>query len=234
MTSVHHAQFAPSTSTPATTVKHWPLVATLFVLLAVPGIPALLMILLILFHALMPAELIQLVNPAYLQTPLPILLHGISGVVFFLTIPLQFSLRLRQQFPLWHQRSGGIGVVSALLMAASGIWMHHFLTPADLGMRYVGLWLLSLAIIGCFSMAFYQICQRRFAAHQRWMWRGVAAVLATVSGLLLEVFVALTLGQFDALQPALTQWQHEYARLTALGLNMLLLEVYIRRKSAPV
>ncbi len=233
MTSAHHATLSQRTTT-GTTVKHWPLVATLFVLLAVPGIPALLMMLLILFHALMPAELIQLVNPAYLQTPLPILLHGISGVVFFLTIPLQFSLGLRQRFPRWHRQSGRIGVVSALLMAASGIWMHHFLTPADLGMRYVGLWLLSLAIISCFSMAFYQIRQRRFAAHQRWMYRGVVATLATVSTLLLEVFVALTLGQFDALQPALTQWQHEYARLTALCLNMLLLEVYLRRKSAPV
>ena len=233
MTSAHHVPFGQRTPT-ATTVKHWPLVATLFVLLAVPGIPALLMILLILFHSLMPADLLLLVNPAYLQTPLPILLHGLSSVVFFLAIPLQFSPGLRQRFPRWHRQSGRIGVVSALLMAASGIWMHHFLTPADLGMRYVGLWLLSLAIIGCFSMAFYQIRQRRFAAHQRWMYRGVTAVLATVSGLLLEVFVAFTLGQFDALQPALTQWQHDYARLTALGLNMLLLEVYLRRKSAPV
>lgn len=234
MTSVHHAQFAPSTSTPATTVKHWPLVATLFVLLAVPGIPALLMILLILFHPLLPTELIQLVNPAYLQTPLPILLHGSSGVVFFLTIPLQFSPGLRQRFPLWHRQSGRIGVVSAVLMAASGIWMHHYLTPADLGMRYAGLWLLSLAIIGCFSMAFYQIRQRRFAAHQRWMYRGVVAVLATVSSLLLEVLLALSLGQLDSWQTAVSQWQHDYARLTALGLNMLLLELYLRRTSAPV
>jgi len=233
MTSAHHAPFGQHTPT-ASTLKHWPQVATLFVLLAVPGIPALLMILLILCHTLMPAELMLLVNPAYLQTPLPILLHGISGVVFFLTIPLQFSPGLRQRFPLWHRQSGRIGVCSALLMAASGIWMHHFLTPADLGIRYIGLWLLSLAIIGCFSMAFYQIRQRRFAAHQHWMYRGVAAVLATVSGLLLEIFVALTLGHLDGWQAAVSQWQHDYARLTALGLNMLLLEVYLRRKSAPV
>lgn len=231
MTAIQHTQFDPATATPP---KHWPLVTTLFVLLAVPGIPALLIILLILLHPLLPAPLIGLVNPLYLQTPLPILLHGISGVVFFLTIPLQFSAGLRRKHPAWHRQSGRIGVISAQLMAASGIWMHHYLTPADLGMRYAGLWLLSLAIIGCFSMAFYQVRQHRFTAHQHWMYRGVAAVLATVSTLLLEVLLALTLGQLDGWQAAVSQWHHDYARLTALGLNLLLLEVYLRRTSAPL
>ncbi len=235
MTAVQPGQFDPTkTNSTATTTKHWPLVSALFVLLAVPGIPALLIIVLILFHPLLPATLTGLVNPLYLQTPLPILLHGLSGVVFFLLIPLQFSAGLRRTHPNWHRRAGRIGISSALLMAVSGIWMHHFLTPTDLGPRYVGLWALSLCIIGCFSMAFHQVRQRRFAAHQRWMYRGIAAVLATVSTLLLEVFVALTLGQLNILQPLLVQWQHDYARLCALMLNLLLMERYLRRKSAPV
>lgn len=227
MTSAHHAQFSQPT---ATTIKHWPLITTLYVLLAVPGVPALVIILLILFHPLLPAELIQLINPAYLQTPLPILLHGFSGVLFFLTIPLQFSPGLRRNHPLWHRHSGRIGVCSALVMAASGVWMHHFLTPTDLGPRYVGLWALSLAIAGSFCMAFYQVRRRRFAAHQRWMCRGVAAVLATVSTLLLEILLALTLGQLDGWQLAVSQWQHDYARLLGLGLNLLLMEGYLHRR----
>lgn len=232
MTALPQVPADRPTATTSTTEKQWLLVVSLFVLLAVPGIPALLLMFLLLLHSWLPAELLQLLNPAYLQTPQPILLHGISGVVFFLTVPLQFSPVLRQKWPRWHRLSGRVGVVSALLMAASGIWMHHFLTPADLGIRYAGLWLLSLAIIGCFSMAFYQVRQHRFAAHQRWMYRGVAAVLATVSGLLLEVILYVTVGQVDVWQPILKDWLHAYARLSGLALNLLLLECYFRRPPA--
>lgn len=230
MNMAHHAQTSPSVATRA---RQWPLVLILFLLLAVPGIPALMIILLLLCQTWVPAELLSLVNPRYLQTPTPILLHAGSGVLFFLTVPLQFSDRLRQRLPRWHRHCGRLALCSAWLMAASGIWMHHFLTPADLGPRYLGLWALSLCIIGCFSMAFYRVRQRRFAAHQRWMCRGLAAVLATLSGLLLELVAALTLGQLDGWQTAVSQWQHDYARLMALGLNVLLLEAYWRRQKTP-
>lgn len=216
----------------ATLPRQWPLVLTLYLLLAVPGIPALLIILVLLGQSWLPAELLSLINPRYLQTPAPVLLHAGSGVLFFLTVPLQFSALLRQRLPRWHRHSGRVAFGSGLLMAASGIWLHHFLTPADLGVRYVGLWALSLCIIGCFSMAFYRVRQHRVTAHQRWMCRGVAAVLATLSGLLLELMAAFTLGQLDGWQTAVSQWQHDYARLLALGLNLLVLEAYWRRQSA--
>ena len=230
MNMAHHAQTSPSVATRA---RQWPLVLILFLLLAVPGIPALMSILLLLCQTWVPAELLSLVNPRYLLTPAPILLHAGSGVLFFLTVPLQFSDRLRQRLPRWHRHSGRLALCSGWLMAASGVWMHHCLTPADLGPRYLGLWALSLCIIGCFSMAFYRVRQRRFAAHQRWMCRGLAAVLATLSGLLLELIAALTLGQLDGWQLAVGQWQHDYARLTALGLNLLVLEAYWWRQTRP-
>jgi hypothetical protein len=230
MLIAHDAQSSPPAATHA---AQWPLVVTLYLLLAVPGIPALLIIVLLLWQSWLPAELLSLLNPRYLQTPAPILLHAGTGVLFFLTVPLQFSARLRQRTPRWHRNSGRVALGSGLLMAASGVWMHHTLTPADLGPRYVGLWALSLCIIGCFSMAFYRVCQRRFVAHQRWMCRGLAAVLATLSGLLLELIAALTLGQLDGWQTAVSAWQHDYARLLALGLNLLILEAYWRRQTTP-
>lgn len=230
MLIAYHAQ---SSRPDATGTRQWPLVLTLYLLLAVPGIPALLIILLLLGQAWLPAELLSLLNPVYLQTPAAILLHAGSGVLFFLTVPLQFSARLRQRLPRWHRHSGRLALCSGLLMAASGVWMHHMLTPADLGPRYVGLWALSLTIIGCFSLAFYRVRQRLFIAHQRWMYRGVAAVLATLTGLLLELVAALTLGQLDGWQVAVSQWQHDYARLLALGLNLLMLEAYWRRRTTP-
>ena len=90
MLIAYHAQ---SSRPDATGTRQWPLVLTLYLLLAVPGIPALLIILLLLGQAWLPAELLSLLNPVYLQTPAAILLHGGSGVLFFLTVPLQFSLR---------------------------------------------------------------------------------------------------------------------------------------------
>ncbi|MEX0738585.1 MAG: DUF2306 domain-containing protein [Pseudohongiella sp.] len=215
-------------SSPATTTHNWPLVGTLFVLTAIPGVPAIFIVLGVLLGPMDSPLLMSLVNARYFESPLAVLVHGSSGVAFFLTVPLQFSPALRQKHPQWHRVSGRIALLSAYILAASGVWMHHVLTPEELGMRYIGLVIVSTGMVVAFSLAFYYVLNQQITAHRRWMYRAVAITLAVVTPLFIEILAVLTLGQVDTLGPLLAQLLHDYDRLIGLGANLLVAEWLIR------
>lgn len=198
----------------------WPLVFTLWLLTAIPSIPAALIIGLLLLQPLGSTLFIQLVNPHYLASPWAVLVHGCSGMVFFLTMPWQFSPKLRQRHPRWHRFSGRIVLLSAYLLAISGVWMHLFLTPNELGMRFIGLLVISLAMVGAFSMALHAILKREIQRHQRWMYRAVAITLAVVTPMFIEAAAVLTVGQFTLIKPFLAAFFHDYGRVLGLILNL--------------
>jgi len=227
MTSIRTHKF---NTLPATLKHDWPLVSTLFVLLAIPGIPAIFIILGVLMGPMDSSLLVSLVNARYFESPLAVLVHGSSGIGFFLTVPLQFSPAFRQKHPRWHRVSGRIALLSAYLMAASGVWLHHVLTPEELGMRYMGLVIVSLCMVLAFTLAFYHVLKRQITAHRRWMYRAVAVSLAVVTPLFIEILAALTLGQAETFRPLLAQLLHDYDRLTGLAINLLIAEWLIRTK----
>lgn len=207
------------------------LVTSLFLLFAIPGIPAIFIVLLVLFGPFESQQLMSLVNARYFSAPWPLLLHGISSVAFFLTVPWQFSPALRQQAPGWHRNSGRVALLSAYVMAVSAIWLHHSLTPDELGMRYVGLLLMSVGIVLTFSLAFYAVLHGKIAAHRRWMCRAMAIVLAAVTPLFLEVIAAFTLGQLAFFKVLLPELMHDYGRIAAMALNLLVEEYLLSQKA---
>lgn len=210
--------------------KDWPLVGSLFTLTAIPGVPAIVIIVLILTGPIDSPLLMSLINPSYFESPLPVLVHGLSGIAFFLTMPSQFSHTFRQNHLQWHRIAGRVVLISSYAMAASGIWMHQVLTPDELGMRYVGLILISLGICVAFTLAFYFVIKGQIAAHRRWMYRAVAVSLSVVTPLFLEVVAVLTIGQVEAFKPFLVQFLHDYGRLIALCINLLIAELLLRKK----
>lgn len=214
---------------------HWPVVCTLWLLMAIPGIPAILIVSLLLTSLLFgPVEstlLLSLINPLYYASPWAVIVHGGSGAIFFLTMPWQFSPALRGKYPAWHRASGRLVLLSGYSMAVSGIWMHLFLTPDELGMRFIGLLALSCGMVLGFSMAFYAVLQRQFDRHRRWMCRAVAMTLAAVTPLFVQVIAELTVGQVAALKPWLAPFFHDYGRLLGIGLNLLLVEWLLHRKA---
>jgi uncharacterized membrane protein len=207
------------------------LVSSLFLLLAIPGIPAIFIVLLVLFGPFESPMLMSLVNARYFETPWPLLLHGGSSVAFFLTVPWQFSPTFRQKAPGWHRNSGRVALLSAYMMAISAIWMHHSLTPDELGMRYVGLLLMSFGIVLTFSLAFYYVLQGQISAHRRWMYRAMAIVLAAVTPLFLGVIADLTLGQLVLFKTLLPSLMHDYGRLAGMLLNLLVAQWLLRQKA---
>lgn len=220
---------------PAAEFDHnWPVVSTLWLLLAIPGIPAILIVLLLMTSLLFgPVEstlLMSLLHPSYLSAPWAVLVHGSSGAVFFLTMPWQFSPAIRYKHPKWHRASGRLVLLSGCTMAVSGVWMHLVLTPDELGMRFIGLLALCIGTVLAFSIAFYAVLNRQFDRHRRWMCRAVAMTLAAVTPLFVEVIAELTFGQVAALKPWLVPFFHDYSRWLGIGLNLLIAEWLLRKK----
>lgn len=214
---------------PAAEFDHnWPIVSTLWLLLAIPGIPAILIVSLLmtslLFGSVESTMLLSMLNPSYVSTPWTVLLHGSSGAVYFLTMPWQFSPAIRHKHPSWHRVGGWLVLLSGCTMAVSGVWMHLVLTPDELGMRFIGLLALCSATILAFSMAFYAVLNRQFDRHRRWMCRAVAITLAAVTPLFVEVIAELTFGQVAALKPWLEPFFHDYSRLLGIAGNLLIAE----------
>lgn len=206
---------------PAPLRHHWPLVSTLGLLTAIPAIPAGIILMLLLLGPTESTLFVDLVNPHYLTSPWAIWVHGSSGVLFFLAMPWQFSPKFRLQRPAWHRASGRLTLLSAYVMAVSGVWMHLSLTPDERGMRFIGLLVISSAMIVAFSLAFYAVLQRQFERHRRWMYRAVAITLAVVTPLFIEAMAELTIGQLALFKPFLTPFFHDYSRLLGILVNLL-------------
>ncbi len=224
----------PHTATDLVPLRHhWPLVSALWLLTAIPAIPAALILLLLLLGPTESSVFVALVNPNYLTSPWAVVVHGCSGVLFFLAMPWQFSPKFRLQRPVWHRVSGRVTLISAYAMAISGVWMHLSLTPDERGMRFIGLLVLSGAMIVAFSLAFYAVLQRQFQRHQRWMYRAVAITLAAVTPLFIEAMAELTLGQFALFKPLLTPFFYDYSRFLGIVINLWVAQWLLRVPPTP-
>jgi hypothetical protein len=222
---------------------NWPAVSFLLVLTAIPAIPTLFIIPIV----LMGPELIEgagsFINALHFNTPAAVVVHGGAGFLFFLTMPFQFSPalrrsnRTRQNFrdnkhrSGWHKIGGRIAFLSAIVMALSGIWMHHVLSPGQFGARYVSLVIMSLSICVSFSLGLFYIIKGQVETHKKWMTRSVAITLAAITPLFTEILLFLLFGQFEQIFAVIGNWHHDYGRLLAIAINLSIAEVLICKKT---
>lgn len=115
-------------------------------------------------------------NSRFFASPLPVLIHIPSVVLFSILGAFQFAPAFRRRQRGWHRTAGKILIPSGILAALSGLWMAHFYTlpPADGVAVYVerliaGSWML-LSI----GLSVRAIMQRQFATHGAWMIRAYA------------------------------------------------------------
>jgi len=171
-----------------------------------------------------------LINARYFELPAEILVHGISGIVFFFSLPTQFSTRLRVTRPNIHRVMGRLAVVSVCVMAMSGVWMHLVFSPTDLGARFISLVIVAIAICVSFSIGITFAMKKNIAAHKIWMTRAVAVTLAVVTPLFLEVILSLFIDVASPVGELAISVLHDYDRLIGLVLNVLVVEVCMRKK----
>jgi len=130
--------------------------------------------------------------------------HIASGPTSLLLGMILLSGRFRRRLPAWHRYLGRIQVACVLLLVApSGLWMAYYSAAGPIGA--VGVALLAVATGICVGLGWRSAVKRRFADHQRWMWR---TFLLLSSAVVLRVIVGLAsvLGAADTWVDPLAIW----------------------------
>jgi len=203
---------------------NWPVVGFLLFMAGIPGFPA---IFLLAFVAIGPSSGdggSSIINALHFETPAAVYVHGGAGILFFLTMPFQFSPAVRIKNLKLHKAGGRIALLSGYVMGLSAIWMHHVLLPDTFGVRYVVLVVMSIAMCITFSLALWHIINGNVQSHRKWMFRAVAITLAAVTPLFVEAIMLLLFGQFVNIFTVINQFQHDYGRLIGMAINLAIVE----------
>jgi uncharacterized membrane protein len=200
----------------------------LFFYTGLPGIPDVFLIAIVLIGPGAIDGVSDALNQLHFDTPAAILVHGVSGVIYFLTMPFQFSPALRIQGAGWHRRAGYLTVASGYVMSISGFWMHHVLMLDGLGARYISLFIISFCICAAFTIALQKVTSGQIRSHQIWVCRAVAITFSVVTSVCLEVPVNLILGQLESIGFSPAQIMHDYGRLLGMAVNLAVVEYVLR------
>ncbi|PAJ74498.1 hypothetical protein CJF42_10350 [Pseudoalteromonas sp. NBT06-2] len=213
------------------TLNNWPVVGTLLFLTGIAGIPAMFGVALVALGVLGFTGESSLINNIHFAKPGAMFVHGGAGVLFFLTMPFQFSPKVRENNPKRHKLAGRIAVISGCIMAISGVWMHNVLSPESQGVRYSILIVTSMAICSSFLIALYYVIKGNIQVHQLWMARSIAIVLAAITPLFIDILILIIFSNFEVIYTMLTQFQYDYGRLLGIVINLSIVEIIMRKSN---
>ena len=115
----------------------------------------------------------------FAASPVPLVVHIVSAVVYAVLGAFQFSARLRRRHPGWHRRVGRLLVVLGLAVAFSGLWM-TLAYPRKDGTGDL-LWVTRLLVSSGMGVAvilgLVAIRSRNIVRHRAWMTRAYALAL---------------------------------------------------------
>ncbi len=161
------------TATPAGSKRSWPVPAALIALVAIAVIAGVLrLVQLSGGPATIPA------NPRFDASPLPVVVHIVSAIVFALVGAFQFVPRLRRR-RAWHRRAGRVVVVAGLGVALSALWLNQFFPRAHAtrDIVYPLRWVFGVALVVTLVIGFRAARRRNFPRHRAWMIRSCAIAL---------------------------------------------------------
>ena len=163
-------------------------------------------------------------NPRFSATPLPVVIHILSAIVFAMLGAFQFSTRLRRRHRAWHRRAGRIVMVAGLGVGLSALWLNQFFPRAGATreLLYPVRAVFGVAMLVVIALGFLAARRRDFANHRAWMIRSYA--IGLVAGT-----QAFTLGVGGAI---LGHGQMTTALLlvAAWAINLTVAEWAIRRR----
>jgi uncharacterized membrane protein len=159
-------------------------------------------------------------------SPVPVVLHIVSAVLFSVVGAFQFLPGLRRGRRSWHAKAGRVLVPAGFVLALTGLWMATVSPhpvgdgPALLVIRVLfgSYLLLSLAL------AVRALLRHEYAVHGAWMTRAYALGVAAGTQALLLIPASVLFGSTD-----------ESSRAVAMGaawvINLAVAEFVIRRRS---
>ncbi|GLX77138.1 membrane protein [Thalassotalea insulae] len=131
----------------------------------------------------------------YLNTPLPVVIHIVFGIVFNLVAPFQFVKAIRQKWPKVHRLIGRILTLVAIPVVYTALWMNEFFPSYGGTLKYTGIIAYNIVLIGALALAIYYVRRKKIAQHKLWMMRALAAALGPATQRLIIIPVFLMFGQ---------------------------------------
>ena len=115
-------------------------------------------------------------NPRFSATPLPVVIHIVSAIVFAILGAFQFSAHLRRRHRTWHRRAGRIVMVAGLGVGLSALWLNQFFPRAGATreLLYPVRAVFGVAMVVVIALGFLAARRRDFAHHRVWMIRSYA------------------------------------------------------------
>jgi len=112
----------------------------------------------------------------FFASPIPVVTHIVSALLFCMLGAFQFSARLRRSRPGWHRVGGRIAAPAGFVAALSGLWMTQFYpwSGYDGPALYVIRLLVGTAMVLSLVLSLSAIRKRDIQSHMRWMTRAYA------------------------------------------------------------
>ena len=164
-------------------------------------------------------------NARFFDSPVPVVVHIVSSIVFLVLGALQFAPSLRRR--RWHRIAGRIVAPAGLLSATSALWMTLFYAlPASNGPALMVMRLIfGTAMAAGIIVAFVAIRRGEIRTHSAWMTRSYAIGLGAGTQVFTFLFGTLLFGE---------PGEAMHAVLMGAGwvINLAVAEVVIRRRAA--
>jgi uncharacterized membrane protein len=126
---------------------------------------------------LMPA------NPRLNASPVPVVVHITSAILYAALGAFQFSAGLRRRRPGWHRTAGRVLVVLGLAVALSALWLTLFYPrqPGTGALAYLFRLAFGSGMAACITLGFTAIRRHDIARHRAWMTRAYALALGAAT-----------------------------------------------------
>jgi uncharacterized membrane protein len=171
---------------------------------------------------------ITLANARFFASPIPVVVHIVSAIIFAVLGAFQFHAGLRRRWPRWHRAAGWLVAPCGLLVGLSGLWMTVFypLPAGDGKLLSVFRLLLGSTMVGCIVLGLVTIRRGQVRQHRAWMTRGYALGLGAGTQVLTLMAGELIAGPPGELNRALLMG-------SAWLINLAVAEWAIRKRPAP-
>ncbi|WP_160665616.1 DUF2306 domain-containing protein [Pseudarthrobacter sp. ATCC 49987] len=118
-------------------------------------------------------------HPAMTASPMPVVVHIISAILYAVLGAFQFSARFRRRRPGWHRSAGRVLVVLGLAVAFSALWMTLFYPrqPGTGALLYIFRLAFGSGMAAAIILGVAAIRHGDVARHLAWMTRAYALAL---------------------------------------------------------
>ncbi|GAB4033118.1 DUF2306 domain-containing protein [Spirosoma jeollabukense] len=128
-----------------------------------------------------PASPFSETDAIFAHYPFLTLIHIVPALLFVTLGPIQFSRKIRRNYPAWHRRSGRIFLLSSTIIGLTALLMSLAMPSIGGFNQAAATTLFSIFFLVAIYKAFRHIRQRNIALHREWIIRAYAIGLAVAT-----------------------------------------------------